>query len=167
MKGKPAVYYISMKRGSTLKVVGIVVVLGVVAVLMLRTPNMDTAIAPAEQYVGTAEEGCAPWDGAAVSLSLSPQKETPFPSVYVNLWTHEFPSSLSFDEDDESMSEGGGYVSYCSQEKECEKAQKAKIKFNDTGDIVTGTFVLVLQDGQKMKGSYKATWDHTIMALCG
>jgi len=154
-----------MKRGHTAKIIGVVGIVIVVAILLLRTPGTDTT-PPGEQYVGTAEEGCAPWDGAAVSMSLSPQKDTPFPSFYVSLWMQEFPSSFSFD-GSVGMSEDEGSVSYCPQKQECETVQKAKITFEDTGEVITGTFNLMLQDGQQMKGAYEATWDDTILAMCG
>jgi hypothetical protein len=116
-------------------------------------------------YVGVVSEDCAPWDGPAVSMSLSPEHEPSLPSVYIAIWSGELPTSFTF-EGENNLPMGEGYISYCG-DGDCTDAKNATITFNSITDTVTGTVSVTLQDGSTINGKYTAVWDDSQIPLCG
>ena len=130
--------------------------------------GMNVPTDPGQQTGGVVFKGCAPWDGAAVRISLPLDPRHAYPLISVGIWRDDLPQSFAFDENvNHGSSESGkGVVSYCPREAACEPVKTARFTFDDSREGVTGTYEATLSGGNTVQGSFTAEWEERIV-LCG
>ena len=114
---------------------------------------------------------CAPWDGAAIELRLSPSppkaKEPVAPWIVVSVWqSREEVSGGTFRFPDASGHVGA--ATHCRSEQDCEPVESGTVRFDRfvDGKPATGTFDLVLKGGRRARGSFSADWGE-LTVPCG
>lgn len=120
-----------------------------------------------------AHHSCAPWDGAAVAILLTPGPLEPggdldrtIPHVEINIW--KGVDRLAGTVWTWPTTEQIGAVTRCSADTECEQAATAIVQFRsvDTTGLVEGDVEAAFPSGVMTKGGFRATWWHERM-LCG
>lgn len=114
---------------------------------------------------------CAPWDGAAIELRLSPSLPTPTgpsaPWLVVSVWrSREEVSGETFRFPDNTGRVGA--ASLCRNGDDYEPVESGMVRFDRFADgkPATGTFDFVLKGGRRERGSFSAEWGE-LTALCG
>lgn len=114
---------------------------------------------------------CAPWDGAALSVTLAqtgPSSGQPgYPLLHIGVYhspTEVLGHAFSFDLAD--TREGG--MSFCRTDSTCISGKSVKVRFDQVApdSTVDGAYQLVFPDGQRESGSFHARF-LTQPALCG
>lgn len=114
---------------------------------------------------------CAPWDGAAIQLTLANealqcQREAQGAYMMLGVW-RGFPihsgQVVNFGPKDNN-----GFASRCKKANECEAAQSGEIAFDsfDKGKGATGHYELRFHDGETITGRFDAKWC-TVRMMCG
>jgi hypothetical protein len=111
---------------------------------------------------------CAPWDGAATSVTLSnepPGEAPPVPSLRLAAWRspdqargHRF-----------AIGEGGpdgGTATFCEAASDCTSASEGWIEFTPGGGALVGSYDLTFPDGTHRSGRFRAPLGER-QALCG
>ena len=118
---------------------------------------------PAQSLPATVNRDCAPWDGAAFTISI-PYNTATF--IYVSIWDSpdiNFPSTFSFPDDSGqignaySLSEVGPYI-----------ALSGEVSFPRVveGIPLEGRFNLTSEGGERFEGRFVADWGSQIV-YCG
>ena len=113
---------------------------------------------------------CAPWDGAALSLTLGQlgsTTEPAYPLIHIGVYhppAEVLDHAFSFNEAD--TQEGGAM--YCEAEGACVSSREVKVRFGriKPDSTVSGEYRLVLRDGRQEGGTFTARF-LTQPALCG
>lgn len=119
----------------------------------------------------TIQGSCAPWDGAAIELLLSPSRPaetgpTP-PWIVVSVWkSRDEVSGGTFRFPDGSGRVGA--VTHCRSEDNCEPVESGVVRFDRfvPGKPATGTFDLILKGGRRERGGFSAEW-RELSVPCG
>lgn len=128
---------------------------------------------PAGFSFAYATPSCAPWDGPAVTLYLTPQavdSGSPLPppgaSLGVSIWKSraELPGARF------SWPSSGqvGAAQVCTREAECEAASGATVAFGQDGsqDTLQGMMDLAFPQRGRITGDFRARWIQRSM-FCG
>lgn len=114
---------------------------------------------------------CAPWDGAAIELRLSPSRPTAkgpvAPWIVVSVWqSREEVSGGTFRFPDNSGRVGA--ATHCRNEQDCEPIESGSVRFDRfvEGKPATGSFDLVLKGGRRERGNFSAAWGE-MQVPCG
>lgn len=133
----------------------------------MNSGNTDSAYS---RYA-VIQASCAPWDGAAIELRLSPSKPTAkgpsAPWIVVSVWqSREEASGGTFRFPDNSGRVGA--ATHCRNEENCEPVESGVVRFDRfvTGKPATGTFDLVLKGGRRERGAFSAEWG-ALAVPCG
>ncbi len=117
------------------------------------------------------QASCAPWDGAAIELRLSPSKPTATgpsaPWIVVSVWeSREEASGRTFRFPDNSGRVGA--ATHCRDEDNCEGVESGTVRFDRFADgkPATGSFDLVLKGGKRERGTFSAEWG-ALAVPCG
>ncbi|MBK6312939.1 MAG: hypothetical protein IPF53_01090 [Blastocatellia bacterium] len=140
-----------------------------------RTPSADPPTA-APGIVVNGERGnstysryaviqgsCAPWDGAAIELRLSPSQPTAkgpvAPWIVVSIWqSREEASGGTFRFPDNTGRVGA--AGHCRNGENYEPVESGMVRFDrfTDGKPATGTFDIVLKGGRRERGTFSAAW---------
>lgn len=140
-----------------------------------RTPSVDPP-PPAPGIVVIGEQGystysryaviqgsCAPWDGAAIELRLSPKPPTASgsvaPCIVVSVWqSREEASGGTFRFPDNTGRVGA--AGHYRNEDDYEPVESGVVRFDrfTDGKPATGTFDFVLKGGRRERGTFSAEW---------
>jgi hypothetical protein len=118
---------------------------------------------PAQIFPATANRDCAPWDGAAFTVSI---RYDPTTTITISIWKSpdiKFPSTFSFPDETGQV----GYA-YILPELDPLGQLSGEVFFwrVDGESPVEGQFDLVTDSGQQFKGQFKAEWGNEIV-YCG
>jgi hypothetical protein len=125
--------------------------------------------APTASYRGTIQPSCAPWDGAALELTLDRVSGRGPDQVRVLLWRGRLPNpaeTLVLPSD----SNGGGQVLVCSENGRCATVERASLAFESGPDdsIVRGQLQATWPaTGSEIQAAFSASWAEGRPALCG
>ena len=135
--------------------------------LLLFTAAL-TAVAGAENGKNNFSDGiiqpsCAPWDGAAMAITLTPSPVDPkaFPKppyVGINIW-NDLPlhdgQVLKF-----TYSSKLGSVTRCLKEANCEVATSAEVRIDSVkpGAAARGHYDIHFKNGDTFTGSFDVKW---------
>jgi len=133
-------------------------ILGMV-LFTLSTRNQE----PTQVFPATVNRDCAPWDGAAFTVSFRYDSIT---TITISIWqspSFTFPVTFSFP--DGSMRVG---IAYSLMELDPLEELTGKVTFLrvEAGSPVEGEFNLRTQRGKQFKGKFVAEWGNQI-AMCG
>jgi hypothetical protein len=122
------------------------------------TKQENLAVLPA-----TINRDCAPWDGAAFTLSV---RYDPVTTITISIWESpdiKFPSTFSFP--DETGQFGHAYIL---PELDPLIQLSGKVSFwrVEQGNPVEGEFDLWDKNGKHFEGKFRAEWE-SIGAMCG
>jgi len=105
---------------------------------------------------------CAPWDGPAFGLYLTPSKtncqQVHEPYLAIGLWRDlpkSGPKTIEID-----SRQFAGHASHCPKPRACEAALSATVVFErfEEGRQAAGRFELRFKDGRRESGSFQAEW---------
>ncbi len=118
---------------------------------------------PAQVFPATVNRDCAPWDGAAFTLSIPIRDGT---SIDISIWQSPditFPKTFSFPDDTSQV----GNVLYRSANGEYETLS-GRVWFESVSveKPIAGRFSLKSESGGQFAGQFSAVWNHQ-SALCG
>jgi hypothetical protein len=119
---------------------------------------------------GTMHPSCAPWDGPAIEVRLTPGpaecKRTSGPYLSIVIW-RGLPLKSGQVVKWEPGSDNGS-AGYCQKDGECRRAQSATIVFDKYSDRdgAAGTYELHFKEGDTMKGKFDVKWCEERM-FCG
>jgi len=118
---------------------------------------------PPPLYPATIERDCAPWDGAAFTVSIPWDQ-----AAILNISIYQSPEithPVTFSFPDETMRIGNAYLLLPDGSPE---QLTGKIFFAGvhTGRIVEGRFDLISAGGEKVMGRFRAEWGNQV-AYCG
>jgi hypothetical protein len=118
---------------------------------------------PVQVFPATINRDCAPWDGAAFTVSFRYDSIT---TITISIWQSPgfaFPVTFSFP--DETMRVG---IAYSLPELDPLEELTGKVTFwrVEEGSPVEGEFNFVTERGKQFKGKFKAEWGNQI-AMCG
>jgi hypothetical protein len=118
---------------------------------------------PVQTFPATVNRDCAPWDGAAFTISI------PYDSlstIQVSIWQSpdiKVPASFSFPDETGRI----GNASLITQLGSAEQLAGAVfIRSVEEGIPVEGEFNLVTQAGRQFKGKFMASWGDLVV-MCG
>jgi hypothetical protein len=118
---------------------------------------------PPPLYPATIDRDCAPWDGAAFTVSIPwNQAATLYVSIYQS---PEITHPVTFSFPDETLRNGNAYLLRPdgSPEQLTGKVFFARVH---AGKSVEGRFDLISASHEKLMGTFRAEWG-TQMAYCG
>ena len=114
---------------------------------------------------------CAPWDGAAMQITLANeplqcQREVHGAYLMLGVWRGvplHAGQVVKF-----SPNENNGFASRCKKAGECQAAESGEITFDTVvaGKSATGRYELHFRDGTTMTGRFNAKWCQVRM-MCG
>jgi hypothetical protein len=116
-------------------------------------------------------DDCAPWDGPALSLYLSPEPGqtvfvAPFPHLLVSLYS----SRLQFEEGERLRFElpgNVGHAAYCRKMDDCRTATEVTLEFSRLEPtLMEGRLEVQFETGPPVRGSFRAS-EIPFQALCG
>jgi len=105
---------------------------------------------------------CAPWDGAAVEVTLTkePAKcdRTDGPYLAMGVWKG-LPIHAGQEVNFDSTS-SAGFASECAKAGDCERAKSGKIVFErfEDGKEASGHYELTFKNGRTITGTFDAKW---------
>ena len=146
------------RRILTISIIGLIILLGGIAwhAFTTRGPQTDP-ILPA-----TINLDCAPWDGSAFTISIPMRSGSLFISIYQ---PPDFQHPTTFRFPDDTMSVGNAVLA-----KPIGSAARLKGRVTlhrvEPGYPVEGTFDLVTETGEPLKGKFIAEWGDDII-YCG
>lgn len=137
----------------------------------VATPPADLPDRPIAGFDrAEARMDCAPWDGPAVTVTLSAASTDPdsvvAPYLHVSLWKPlDALAGRTWRWPQEGEQIGG--ASYCATEAECQAATKGVVWLDRIGSdsLVSGRLRLSF-DGSAVAGSFRAAWRPRV-AMCG
>ena len=146
------------RRILTISIVGLIVLLGGIAwqAFSTRDPQTDP-ILPA-----TINLDCAPWDGSAFTISIPMQSGSLYISIYQSADIKD-PTTFRFPDD--TMSVGNGVLAL-PIDSAAQVKGKVTLQRVEQGLPVEGTFDLVTDTGEPLKGKFIAEWGEEII-YCG
>jgi hypothetical protein len=117
---------------------------------------------PVQIFPATINRDCAPWDGAAFTLSIPNEDEI----IHVSIWQSpdiELPVTFSFP--DETGQVGFAYIL---PELDPLQQLKGEVSFKrlEEGIPVEGEFNFTTESGKEFKGPFTAEWGNEVV-YCG
>ena len=120
---------------------------------------------------GLIQNSCAPWDGAAIAITLSPdvvqcERAPSGPFLSLGVWRglplHD-GQVVKFD----SRSDNG-FASRCAKENDCQRAESGTIEFDKfkEGSGARGRYELHFKSGETVSGTFDVQWCKT-RVMCG
>ena len=139
--------------------IGILVIIVSIAWIIFSSRNQ----AAIKVFPATINRDCAPWDGAAFTVSF---RYDPITTITISIWQSpdiNFPSTFSFPDETGQV----GYA-YILPELDPLGQLSGQVFFwrVDEGSPVDGRFDLLTEAGQQFKGQFKAEWGNEIV-YCG
>jgi len=125
---------------------------------------------PAGLPIATAMADCAPWDGPAVSIYLTPAPfdsfEPPLPHLRLSLYRPAVAlayTTISWPADQEP-----GVAVHCPAQGECRSAVSARIRLRRVvpDSLLEGDFDLRFPDHSTLGGGFRAAW-RRLLVMCG
>ena len=139
------------------------VVLGLIALGALWLLSTLKPEKPTPLYPATIHRDCAPWDGAAFTVSIAWREAA---TLYVSIYqSPEITHPVTFSFPDETMRIGNAYLLRPDGSPE-QLAGKIFFERVHVGQSVEGRFDLISTRGQKFRGTFRAEWGSQ-MAYCG
>lgn len=126
--------------------------------------------APAACSYGTMQSSCAPWDGPAISMTLTSEpaqcKRTTEPFVSIGIWRGlplRSGQVVKF-----APGSDAGFASRCKKEGDCERAQSGTITFDryEEGSSASGRYELHFKGDETLSGTFDLKWCHE-RVVCG
>ena len=145
-----------------------------VALLMCTFATLAAALAQAANptySTGSIQASCAPWDGAAIAMTIAarpfePKQPVEPPYLNINIWK-DLPLH---DGQTVKLSTGSqaGSASRCLKEGSCEAAISSEIRFDKfkPGSSATGHYELHFKNGDTLSGAFDLKWVEVRM-FCG
>jgi hypothetical protein len=133
-------------------------IIGLLWFYLERNKQENLAVFPA-----TINRDCAPWDGAAFTLSV---RYDPATTLIISIWESpdlKFPSTFSFP--DETGQFGQVYI-LSELDPLIQLSGKVFFWRVEQGSPVEGEFDLKEENGKYFKGNFKAEWG-SFVAMCG
>jgi hypothetical protein len=117
----------------------------------------------AQFFPATVNRDCAPWDGAAFTVSVSTNDET---IINISIWQSpdiKLPVKFSFPDETGQV----GNAAYLSPSGEYEQLS-GKVSFTRVaeGSPVEGEFSFTSERGERFSGKFEAQWENEIV-YCG
>jgi len=114
-------------------------------------------------YPATIGRDCAPWDGAAFTLSVH---FDPAYTIIISIWKSpdiKFPSSFKLSDETDGVGQA-----YILSEFDPLIPLHGKVSFQqvEPGGSVEGVFYLTDESGKRIKGKFNATWKNEPV-MCG
>lgn len=146
-------------RTQFLIVVGLIILVLSIAWYTFSMRNLE----PAQAFPATINRDCAPWDGAAFTLSIPTEDGI---IIHVSIWQSpaiKLPVTFSFP--DETGQIGFAYIL---PELDPLQQLSGEIFFwrVEEGIPVEGEFNFTTESGKEFKGSFKAEWGDQVV-YCG
>ena len=120
-----------------------------------------------------AHRTCAPWDGAAVAMYLTPSPlvsgaQFPPAMAYVEITIWRGLDHLAGTVWTWPTTEQIGLVARCSAQSKCEQAMTARVRFRfaDSTDRLEGDVEAAFPSGATTKGEFRAVW-RSEQVFCG
>ena len=140
-------------------VVGLIILILGVTWLSFSTRNQE----PAQIFPATINRDCAPWDGAAFTLSIPTEDGI---IIHVSIWQSpamKLPVTYSFP--DETGQIGFAYIL---PELDPLQQLSGEVFFRrvEEGIPVEGEFNFTTENGKEFKGSFTAEWGNEVV-YCG
>ena len=148
-----------MMKSRTLFFIAVGLLILGIALYTFSTRNQE----PAQVFPATVNRDCAPWDGAAFTVSVQMDGGT---VIYISIWQAPdmlFPSTFLFPDETGQV----GYA-YILPELDPFIQLSGKVTFDrvSEGMPIAGRFSFTSERGEHFEGQFKAEWDN-IIALCG
>jgi hypothetical protein len=118
---------------------------------------------PVQVFPATINRDCAPWDGAAFTVSF---RYDPVTTITISIWqSPDFTFPVTFSFPDETMRVG---IAYSLPELDPLEELTGKVTFwrVEQGIPVEGEFNFTAESGGRFKGRFKAYWGNQI-PMCG
>jgi hypothetical protein len=118
--------------------------------------------APATFSYGTMQSSCAPWDGAAIGITLTTEpaqcKRTSEPFISIGIWRGlpvQSGQVVKF-----APGSDAGFASRCKKEGDCERAQSGTITFDryEAGSGASGRYELHFKGDETLSGTFDVKW---------
>lgn len=114
-----------------------------------------------------AHADCAPWDGAATTITLSDTPIGPEPSgPYLVISVYRSPEEVGGTTRIDGQLEHGMSARLCPADGDCVPAQDGAVTLTTTDSGVDGRYTLRLSDGRRLTGSFGARMI-ALRVLCG
>src|SRR5262249_4009263 len=141
-----------------------------VVVLLLVVVGL-AAVPPTTYSFGIIKRTCAPWDGAAIGLTLTPKRaqcdriSEPFLMITVYDLPVHAGQTVKLNSSDQVH---GGQSSLCASKEKCVPAESGTVTFDEYREGVSakGHYQLKFHDGRELSGSFEVTWCK-IQEFCG
>jgi hypothetical protein len=151
--------YKMKSRTQFLIAIGLLILIFSITWISFSTRNQ--AVIPV--FPATINRDCAPWDGAAFTVSF---RYDPVTTITISIWqSPDFTFPVTFSFPDETMRVG---IAYSLPELDPLEELTGKVTFwrVEQGSPVEGEFNFVTERGKQFKGKFKAEWGNQI-AMCG
>jgi hypothetical protein len=139
----------------------------VIAVVAIATTAIS---APGPFSYGLIQRSCAPWDGAAIGITLTTGpaecKRTSEPFISIGVWRGlpvKAGQVVKFAPDSDA-----GFASRCKKEGDCVRAQSGTITFDryEEGSVASGHYELHFKGEETLSGTFDVKWCHE-RVMCG
>ena len=140
-------------------IVGLIILILGITWLSYSTRNQE----PVKFFPATINRDCAPWDGAAFTLSISNEDET---IIYVSTWqSPDIIHPITFSFPDETGQVG---IAYIPTNSDAFQALSGEVSFQrvEEGTPVEGEFNFTTESGKQFEGRFKAEWGNQVV-YCG
>jgi hypothetical protein len=146
------------RRILTISIVGLILLLGGIAwhVFSPRDPE------PEMSFPATINLDCAPWDGSAFTISIPMRSGSLYISIYQSP-DIQHPTTFGFPDD--TMSDGNAVLTLPTGSAAQVKGRVA-LQRVEQGHPVEGSFDLVTETGEQLRGKFIAEWGEEII-YCG
>ena len=147
-----------MKSQTLLTITLVLLILGI-ALFTFSMRNQE----PAQTFSATVNRDCAPWDGAAFTLSV-PLKDGN--AISISIWqTPAIKSPVAFSFPDNTGQVGNATLILANENYE---ALTGDVRFEGVGEgmPIEGRYNFTSEGGEQLIGRFKAEWGSQIM-LCG
>ena|SRR5689334_13131366 len=148
-------------RNQFITIIGIVIL--ILAVAWYTFPGQKQA--PTQTLPASIQRDCAPWDGAAFTVSILPQGQAG-DGISISIWqAPEFTSPKTFSFPDDTGQVGNASLMHAAGTAE---QLSGSVFFSSVkaGSPVEGRFELSTGAGQRFSGEFHAEWDDQIV-MCG
>jgi hypothetical protein len=114
---------------------------------------------------GVIQTSCAPWDGPAIQLTLTPEpaqcKRAGGPSIEIGVWRGlpiQPNQTVKF-----APGSDAGFASRCAKAGDCERAESGTIVFDtiQAGSGATGSYELHFKGSKNLSGRFEVKWCET------
>jgi hypothetical protein len=146
------------RRILTLSIVGLIILLLGIARHAFSTPDPK----PEMSFSATINLDCAPWDGSAFTISIPMQSGSLYVSIYQSPGIKD-PTTFRFPDD--TMSVGNALLTLPFGSA-AQVRGSVTLQHVEEGRPVEGTFDLVTETGEQLKGKFIAEWGDEII-YCG